>query len=124
MKQPVKLTDVINWSRWRTVGGTIVSIVCLLLSHYSHVSILTKTVADTTTNWNLATVELWAGIIFGVVAIIAGYTGTSGQEAVSLNAALPAKPDEEETVEVLMEKLEHRFRLDAANAVLKAGGTK
>ena len=120
----IKFTDVVNWSRIQTVGGIVVSVACFLLSHFGHVSILTKTSADTAFNWNVVNVELGVASVAALVALVAGWIGTEGREAISLNTPDPAKAAEDETVEVLLQKIEHRCRKDAADAIMNAGGTR
>lgn len=122
--QPVKFTDVVNWHRLGVIGLIVIAVTCLGLSHYSHVSILNKTSGSTSFNWNAVNLEMWSGIISSLAALIAAWRGTSGKEAVSLNKQEPAKATENETVAVLLQKIENRCRQDLANAVLNAGGTR
>jgi len=122
--QPVKFTDVVNWHRLGVVSLIVIATTCLGLSHYNHVSILAKTAESSSFNWNVVNVELWAGVLSSIAAIITGWRGTAGKEAVSLNKQEPAKAAGDETVTILLQKIEHRCRQDAADAILNAGGTR
>lgn len=124
MKDPIKFTDVVNWSRLGTVGGIILAVTLLGLSHYSHAQILTKAVGDTPLNWNVTYAELIGGIVSALTALVASWRATEGQAAVVLNTQVSSPVvSDDETVGVLLMKVEQRCRRDAANAIL-TGGTK
>lgn len=122
---PAKFTDVVNWNKLGSVGGILLAVTMLGLCHYTHASILTKAVADSPTNWNIAYGEMLLGAVAALVAVVSSWRGTTGQAAVVIGQQKQAKPADDETVEVLLQKIEHRCRQDAANAILKgvAGGT-
>lgn len=121
----IKWHEVVNWPRIMIVVGTLLTVGLLSWGHYSHAAILAKTAADTPTNWNTTYAQLIGGVLSALVTIIAGWNSTKGMAAVALadtKSKAIATPDE--TVAVLLAKLEHRLRLDAGNAILNSGGTQ
>lgn len=125
--KPVTFLDTVNWSRIGTIGGTILSLVMTLMSHFSHTAILTKTAADTSMNWNIVNVEMYTGIGMALVAIVAAWRATTGMTHVQINTPPQVASSPDETSQILMSKLTHRLRVEAADAIVNSintGGTR
>ena len=122
--KPIKFIDVVNWYSVISIVGLVVTVGLLVLSHFGHVSILDNKVANSASNWNTVNGELYGGLISAFITLVSTWFGTKGKAAVSLNNSPPAKASEDETVDILLQKIAHRCRKDAADSILKAGGVQ
>lgn len=122
--KPVKFIDVVNWYRGGVLLGIAATVGLLIAAHFGHVAILNKTVADNTANWNTVNAELYGGLAVALLTQIIAWFGTEGKASVSLNSSPPAKASDDETVDILLQKIAHRCRKDAADSILKAGGVQ
>jgi len=125
MQQDIKFRDVVNWSKLGVVGGILLACAGFYLFYWTTVMILTKQALDNPANWNQGYAGLGAAIVGALIALVVGWRSTTGQAAVVLKAEPPVPSSQEETVDVLIQKMRHRMYADAAENLLKtAGGTR
>ena len=99
----------ITWARVGLVATVLVSVCLLLLGQYHHSLIDTKAAANVPTNWYLTYGETVLGVLSSLGTLFFGWKPTT-HPAVG--------PAPEETVSVLVQKIESRIRSEVAAKVL------
>lgn len=105
-----------NVQKWLTIGSQVLSVLLAIISQYANRQVTTGAAANTSSNLNQIAALAIGGAIAGVVGV--GMT----MYLSSRNTRVATAVDAEETVPVLLAKLENRIRNEVVSNVI--GGMK